>query len=209
MAEQPSYNTEKEDEAVKQPQDSDASSQEPNAAHIPDPVDGAAVEAAVDADEVVIEPPTTETVAQEEADETEQMRQQLLRLQADFDNFRKRTQKEREDLQTFATRKLLADLLPVVDNFDRAMAALADAEGQVETLRAGLEMVHRQLLGLLDQYDVRPMAAEGEAFDPNVHEAVAQAPAQDGPVGVVVEVLQRGYWLGERVLRPAMVKVSV
>lgn len=141
--------------------------------------------------------------------ETAQLRQQLLRLQADFDNFRRRTRQEREELQLFATRKLLGDLLPVVDNFDRAMSALNADEAELQTVRTGVEMVQRQLLTLLSQYEVRPMEAVGQAFDPKIHEAVLQEPAGDEPVGVVKDELQKGYWLGERVLRPAMVKVTV
>ncbi len=144
-----------------------------------------------------------------QASESEQLRQQLLRLQADFDNFRKRTRQEREELQSFATRKLLGELLPIVDNFDRAMSVLTGDDAALPTVRTGVEMVQRQLLTLLSQYEVRPMEVLGQAFDPKVHEAVLQEPAGDGPAGIVKEELQKGYWLGDRVLRPAMVKVTV
>lgn len=144
-----------------------------------------------------------------ETSEVEVVRQQLTRLQADFDNFRKRTRQEREELQRYATRKLLAELLPVVDNFDRAAAALTAPDAELETVRTGVEMVHRQLLTLLSQHDVTPMDAVGKPFDPKVHEGVMQEPAGDGPAGVVVAELQKGYWLDDRVLRPAMVTVTV
>lgn len=144
-----------------------------------------------------------------ETSEAEVVRQQMIRLQADFDNFRKRTRQEREELQRYATRKLLAELLPVVDNFDRAVAALTAQDAELETVRTGVEMVHRQLLILLSQYDVTPMDAVGQPFDPKVHEGVMQEPAVDGPAGVVVAELQKGYWLDDRVLRPAMVTVTV
>ncbi|WDL96328.1 nucleotide exchange factor GrpE [Alicyclobacillus sp. ALC3] len=170
----------------------------------PDEVDGAqAVELEVE------EIGEVEQESAVQTSESEQLRQQLMRLQADFDNFRKRTRHEREELQSFATRKLLGELLPIVDNFDRAMSALTAADAQLQTVRTGVEMVQRQLLTLLSQYEVRPMEVLGQAFDPNVHEAVLQEPAGDGAAGIVQAELQKGYWLGDRVLRPAMVKVTV
>lgn len=144
----------------------------------------------------------------ERAAEIDRLKQQLLRLQADFDNFRKRTRQEREELQWFATRKLLTDLLPVTDNFDRALSTFS-AETDVETVRAGVEMVHRQLLTVLQGHDVVPMDTVGQPFDPNIHEAVMQEPADDRPAGIVAEEFQKGYRIGDKVLRPAMVKVTV
>lgn len=138
----------------------------------------------------------------------EENKQQLLRVQADFDNFRRRTRQEKEELQKYATKKLLVDLLPVVDNFDRALASTSSAEGQDELL-AGVDMVRRQLLNVLEQHGVEPMECVGQPFDPNHHEAVMQEPAGDEGAGVVVAELQRGYWLTGKVLRPAMVKVTV
>lgn len=140
--------------------------------------------------------------------ELDNVRQQLLRAHADFDNFRRRTRQEKEDLQKFATKRLMLDLLPVVDNFQRALTAATAIEGQGELLN-GVEMVQRQLLGVLEQHGVRPMAVEGQPFDPSVHEAVLQEPAGDAEVGVITAELQTGYWLADKVLRPAMVKVTV
>ncbi|WP_051189338.1 nucleotide exchange factor GrpE [Alicyclobacillus acidoterrestris] len=134
------------------------------------------------------------------------LQQQLLRTRADFDNFRRRTRAEKEELSQFATKKLLSDLLPVVDNFDRAMQAVSDADEQIRT---GIEMVHRQFQAILSQYGVTPMNAEGEAFDPTRHEAVMQEAAEGVEPNVVLQELQRGYLLHDKVLRPAMVKVSV
>ncbi|MCL6636860.1 MAG: nucleotide exchange factor GrpE [Alicyclobacillus sp.] len=138
--------------------------------------------------------------------EVAQVRQQLLRTMADFDNFRRRTRQEKEELEQFATRKLLLELLPVVDNLERALAAPTAAE---DPMRTGVEMVYRQLLGVLERFGAVPMAAAGQRFDPALHEAVLQAPAEQGEVGVVLEELQKGYWLHGKVLRPALVKVSV
>ncbi|MDI9259341.1 nucleotide exchange factor GrpE [Alicyclobacillus sendaiensis] len=137
----------------------------------------------------------------------EELTQQLLRTRADFDNFRRRTRQEREELVQFATKKLLADLLPVLDNFDRAIQAL---EGVNEPqMKQGIEMVHRQLIQVMHQYGVTEMAAVGAPFDPAQHEAVMQEQVEGQEPGRVIEVLQKGYLLHGRVLRPAMVKVSV
>lgn len=142
---------------------------------------------------------------QELRDQVQDLRDQLLRARADFENYRRRTRQEMEDLRNFATRQLLADLLPVADNFDRALGAMT---GQAE-VREGVEMVYRQLLALLAKHGVEAMETVGQAFDPKIHEAVMQEPAGDREVGIVAEELQKGYLLHGRVLRPAMVKVTV
>jgi len=134
----------------------------------------------------------------------------LLRTMADFDNFRRRSRQEKEDLQKFATRKLLEDLLPVVDNFDRALAVLRAGDSAAKgDVQAGIEMVHRQLSSVLQSYGVEAMDAVGQSFDPNLHEAVMQAADAEAAAGVILEEFQKGYRLHDRVLRPAMVKVSV
>lgn len=157
-----------------------------------------------EAAEVIVEDRPEES---EPVDELEATRQQLLRVHADFDNFRKRTRQEKEDLQRFATKSLLADLLPVADNFDRAMASMAEAPEQVRT---GLEMVQRQLLQVFEKYGVESLDPVGQPFDPNLHEAVMQEPAGEGTEpGTIVQVLQKGYSLHGKILRAAMVKVSV
>lgn len=138
-------------------------------------------------------------------DEFTQLQQQLLRVHADFENFRKRTRQEKEDLQKFATRRVLEDLLPVLDNFERALPALADASPEV---RQGMEMVHRQLAGVLQGHGVETMEPVGQPFDPRIHEAVMQEHSEGQEPGTVLEVLQKGYTLRDKVLRPAMVKVA-
>ncbi|MCL6443552.1 MAG: nucleotide exchange factor GrpE [Alicyclobacillus sp.] len=158
------------------------------------------------------EPGSEDGGAEEEAArfqaEIADLQQQLLRIRADFDNFRKRTRQEREELQQFATKRLLTDLLPVVDNFDRALAAMPEDEA-MRDMRTGIEMVHRQLLGVLEQQGVTRMDVIGQPFDPNLHEAVMQEPADGRTPGVVVRELQTGYILHGKVLRPAMVAVTV
>jgi molecular chaperone GrpE len=154
---------------------------------------------------------TEAQVVNETADPTvqelEETRQQVLRLSADFENFRRRTRQEKEDLQKFATKKLLVDLLPVVDNLERALTAVSGQ--QSDELLTGVDMVRRQLLGVLEQHGVTVMETVGQAFDPNLHEAVMQTPVEGQEAGLVAEEFQRGYWLAGRVLRPAMVKVTV
>lgn len=138
------------------------------------------------------------------------LKNQLARTLADFDNFRRRTRQEKEDLQKYANRKLLADLLPVVDNFERALQSFDnETSAQSADIKKGIDMVHRQFLSVLQAAGVEAMNAVGKPFDPNVHEAVMQEPSNDQEAGTVLEEFQKGYMLEGRVLRPAMVKVSV
>lgn len=140
--------------------------------------------------------------------ELEDAKTQLLRVHADFDNFRKRTKQEKEDLQLFATRRVFDDLLPVVDNFERALTVSADSGA--EELKTGVDMVYRQLQSVLEKHGVQSMDVVGQPFDPNIHNAVMQEPASEGgEAGVVSQELQKGYYLNGKVLRPAMVKVTV
>lgn len=139
--------------------------------------------------------------------QVEDLRGKWLRSQADFDNFRKRTRQEREELATFANAKLITDLLPVLDHFSMAVAA-ADAGGTVDSLAKGVDMVYKQLLGVMENAGLRAMDPIGQPFDPNRHEAVMQEPVDGVDAGHVASVLRTGYLLGERVLRPAMVKIS-
>ncbi len=137
------------------------------------------------------------------------LKNQLLRVHADFDNYRRRTRQEREDLQRFATKSVITDLLGVVDNFERALSSLP-SDDAMSDVRKGVEMVHRQLLTVLEKYGVQAMDAVGQPFDPTLHEAVMQEPAADGQEpGTVVQELQKGYTMHGKVLRPAMVKVTV
>lgn len=156
----------------------------------------------------VAESPAETAREDEQGAELEALRQQLLRVHADFDNFRKRTRQEKDDLQKFATKQLLADLLPIADNFERALQSL-DVADAGEQLRTGVEMVQRQLMQVLQRYGVEPIAAENQRFDPTLHEAVMQEPADGREAGIVAQVLQTGYTLHGKVLRPAMVKVTV
>lgn len=129
----------------------------------------------------------------------------LLRLTAEFDNYRKRTERERRELIDQAAGDLLGDLLPVVDDLERALAA--DARDG-DAYRRGVEIIHRQLLDVMARRGVAPIEAAGADFDPTLHQAVAHEPGDGHRDGEVVEELRRGYTLRGRLLRPSMVKVA-
>lgn len=141
------------------------------------------------------------------ARQAEDSQQRLLRAQADFDNFRRRTQKEKEELAQYASSKLLTQLLPIVDNFERALTA-ASGSGDSESLAKGVDMIFRQLQGVLEQEGLKSMDTVGQPFNPEFHQAVMQVESDEHEEGTVVEELQKGYTLKDKVLRPAMVKVS-
>ena len=129
----------------------------------------------------------------------------MLRLKAEFDNFRKRTARDREGIAVAATRDVVRGLLPVMDNLERAVAALGD---QGEGIVAGLEMVRGQLAALLSGHGVEEIPANGEAFDPTVHEAIASVPSGDHEDGAVIEVVEKGYRHADHVLRPTRVVIA-
>ena len=139
----------------------------------------------------------------------EGVRDQHLRLQADFENHRKRTLKERQDAHAYGHEGVVRDLLSTVDNLDRALEAAIQSEtADLESMLQGVEMVRRELLGVLSTHAVNVIEAEGAAFDPNLHEAMAQKEDESVPPGTVIEVLQAGYQLRDRLLRPSRVVVS-
>ena len=131
-------------------------------------------------------------------------RERYLRLYADFENLKKRVERERIEHRLRATESLLARLLPVLDNFERALAARAGEEG----LRSGVQMIYRQLFDELRREGLRPVEALGQIFDPAVHEAVATTGDSGMPSHTVVGELQRGYFFGDRLLRPSLVRVQ-
>jgi molecular chaperone GrpE len=141
-------------------------------------------------------------------DELEQLRSQSLRIAADFDNFRKRQLRDQDDLKLSITRSTIIEILPVVDNFDRARVQLNPESEEAQALHRSYQNLYKQLVDVLKQLGVAPMRVEGEPFDPNIHEAVMRAESHDHPEDVVIEELQRGYHLNGRVLRHALVKVS-
>ncbi|MFT8870991.1 MAG: nucleotide exchange factor GrpE [Sporolactobacillus sp.] len=139
--------------------------------------------------------------------QTDELKNRVLRVQADFDNFRKRTVRERADARKFRSQELVSDLLDTVDNFQRALAIETVSEDSA-ALKKGLEMVLDKLTAALKKEGVESIDSLGKPFDPTVHQAVAQEPSDAYAAGTVMEVLQPGYVLNGRVLRPAMVKVS-
>jgi len=131
----------------------------------------------------------------------------LLRKTAEFDNYRKRTEKERREQTDRVTGDLLLEVLPVIDDLERALKAEAVAE-QADVFRAGVELIYRQLLDLLKRRGVRAVDAVGQDFDPHLHQAVTTDARDGARDGEILEEFRRGYLIGERLLRPAMVKVA-
>jgi molecular chaperone GrpE len=137
--------------------------------------------------------------------ERDTLKEQLLRAVADFDNYRKRIERERRELSDYAATDVLLELLPIIDNFERALQAPAVGD---EAFKKGVELIHKQMLDLLRKRGVTLIDALGADFDPNVHQAVIHEPSDEHREGEVMQELQRGYKLGDRLLRPAMVKVA-
>jgi molecular chaperone GrpE len=155
----------------------------------------------------------TRATATDAADPDELQRQRdqfydlLLRKTAEFDNYRKRIDRERQGASEAAAADLIVELLPLVDDMERALKAEGGSEG-AEAYRKGVELIHRRLLDALRKRGVRPIETVGTDFDPHYHQAVAHEPAEGHREGEVVEEFSRGYMLGDRLLRPAMVKVA-
>jgi molecular chaperone GrpE len=133
-----------------------------------------------------------------------------VRLNADFDNFKKRAARERQDAIRYANESLLEKLIPVLDNFEMAMQAAANAPqaGAPDALRTGVNMIHSQLRNALGEAGLEEISAEGQPFDPNLHEAVSQQPSKEVPEGHVLQQLRKGYKLRDRLVRPATVIVA-
>ena len=131
----------------------------------------------------------------------------LLRKTAEFDNYRKRIERERQAFSDATVAEVLEELLPLLDDLDRAVKAEASVEG-ADAYRRGVELIQKRLEDLLRRRGVKPIEALGADFDPNYHQAVAHDPAEGRRDGEVIEEFRRGYMLGERLLRPSMVKVA-
>jgi molecular chaperone GrpE len=151
--------------------------------------------------------PTEATALAEKTAEAERLQDRLRRLQAEFENSKKRVARERADFLKFATEELLLKFLPVLDNLERAVAS-TPTEGPCAPFREGVDMTARLFRTTLERAGVTPVTAVGEPFDPSRHQAVAHVEAPGVPENQVVEEVQKGYLLEGRVLRPAMVKVS-
>ena len=136
--------------------------------------------------------------------EDEALNERYLRLMADFQNFKRRTEKEKSDIYAFANEKIIGELLNVIDNFERAMAS-GNAE---DNFYKGMEMILKQLLGVIEKAGASEIKALGEDFDPNFHNAIMMEDSTEYESGKVTGVLQKGYVLNNKVIRPAMVKVA-
>jgi molecular chaperone GrpE len=160
-----------------------------SAPEAPDAADAGAAEEGFDADGI-------------SADE-----RQLLRLRADYDNLRKRIDRERQEFELHANSRLVARLLPILDNFERALAIETDAEMD-RAFREGCVMIYKQLTDELRRQGLQPIETAGQPFDPEIHDAVATDAGAAQPPNTIIEELRRGYLFRNRLLRPAMVKVS-
>jgi molecular chaperone GrpE len=167
-------------------------------------------------DDKVHDPPTGQETVEFSSDKASQsdataelaaQGEQILRLQAEMQNVRSRTAREIADVRKYAALPVVTDLLPVVDNIDRAIEA-AEKAGEAENLLAGFRLVKQQLHTILSRHDCVVIPAEGEVFDPNFHQAILQQPSADVPAGNVMMVTQTGYKMHDRVVRPSQVIVS-
>jgi molecular chaperone GrpE len=161
-----------------------------------------------EAKETVEAPPSLEQELAASRAETQKNWDLYLRSRADLENFRKRTQREKEDLARFANEKILREVLPVVDNLERALDHARKEDQGVEGLLQGVEMTLDQLQKALEKFGVTPVDALGAPFDPAFHEAVGQIESAECPPNSVAQQLQKGYLLNDRLLRPALVMVA-
>ncbi|MBV8546469.1 MAG: nucleotide exchange factor GrpE [Acidobacteria bacterium] len=139
------------------------------------------------------------------APQNEDFRDRYMRTLADFENFRKRSEREKADFQRYALGSVIRDLLPVLDNFDRALEHAEEGD----EFHKGVSLIYKQLFDVLQRHGLKPIAESGVRFDPNFHEAVIREEDPSVPSHTVTAVLQKGYFLHDRLLRPAMVKVAV
>jgi molecular chaperone GrpE len=146
---------------------------------------------------------------QDKSSQLDERNSLYMRIAADFENFRKRTEREREELETKIKCSTLSELLPVVDNFDRARLHLSPQTDGEENIQKSYQGIYKDFVDRLKRIGVSPMRAQGQEFDPNLHEAVMREPSSEYAEGVVIEEMQNGYMLGDRVLRHALVKVAI
>ncbi|ESU30604.1 hypothetical protein G3A_20995 [Bacillus sp. 17376] len=163
-------------------------------------------EASENTEEMPAQDPLEQKVAKLEG-KLEEADNRYLRLQADFDNFRRRSRIELEASAKYRAQSIISDLLPAIDNFERALKMEVDNE-QAKSLKQGVEMVYRSLLDALKNEGVEVIEAVGKEFDPHLHQAVMQAEEENFGPNIVVEEFQKGYMLKDRIIRPAMVKVN-
>jgi molecular chaperone GrpE len=145
--------------------------------------------------------------------EVEALKDRALRAMAEVENVRKRLERERDDARTYSVTRFARDMLTVADNLNRALSAFppevrAKTEDSIKAVLDGVEATGRELGAALARHGVKPIIAQGQKFDPNLHQAIAEVPARDAQPGTVVSVVQDGYLIGDRLLRPAMVTIA-
>ncbi|MBS4535563.1 nucleotide exchange factor GrpE [Clostridium sp. D2Q-14] len=144
---------------------------------------------------------------EDEEKEIEEDKERYLRLQADFANYKKRVEKEKASIYTFANEKIVTDLLDVIDNFERAFTSVDEAI-EDDSFYKGVIMVYKQLMDILEKNGLEEIKAKEEKFDPNLHHAVMQEENDEYEENTIIDVFQKGYKLKDKVIRPSMVKVS-
>jgi molecular chaperone GrpE len=142
------------------------------------------------------------------ADQNAALQDRVLRLQAEFDNFRKRTERERMEFAEYAGEQTVRALLPILDDFERALKAAAAGTGGEEFVR-GIDLIYNRLLDVLKKQGLEPISTEGAQFDPHQHEAIGRVESNEHEDGAIVQEFQRGYNFKGKLLRPAMVQVAV
>ncbi len=160
------------------------------------------------ADEVSAENNTEETEAEKLKTDLENLNNQYIRLAADFDNYRKRQAQEREALLKYGAQECLKKVIEVADNFDRAIQTVENIDN-IDKMKETFFILNKQLTDSLAKLGVEQIKSVGEKFDPNLHEAVMQTPTEEYPEETIIAEMQKGYKLGDKVLRPAMVNVAV
>ncbi len=158
--------------------------------------------------EVASEAENLKKQVEEKTQEAQENYNKFLRMQAEFDNYKKRTAREKEELYITSLEKVMKELLPIVDNMERALASFRNS-GLESSYADGVDMIQKQLFSVLEKNGLKEIEAEGQEFDPNIHHAVMQVEGSEDEENKVKTVLQKGYYLGSRVIRPAMVQVVV
>ncbi len=166
-----------------------------------------AEEEKTEADETVVEE-KSEDELEKLKEEHEALNNKYIRLAADFDNYRKRQAQERESLLKYGTVECFTKMIEVIDNFDRAMKSV-DKVDNVEKMKESFSILHKQFMDSLTKMGLEVISAEGQTFDPNIHEAVMRTPTTEYPEETIIAELQKGYKYGDKILRPALVNVAV
>lgn len=173
----------------------------------PDDLEQAAKEEEISSDEKSETNKNSDDEENELQKKYDTLNQQYIRLAADFDNYRKRQEHEREELLKFGTENALKKMIEVLDNFERGQKALENVD-DCEKVKESFNLVHKQVIDALTKLGLEPIETEGKEFDPNFHDAVMQTPTSDKPEHTIINELQKGYKMGDKVLRPALVNVA-